>query len=124
MLPNHPALYRVGVDDASSLPPLDYAAASLASWDDILEGLSAAVTSAAASAGCPRATASRHTAAAAATAASKKKRAGELAAMQRGVMHFMNQPHPLTMLSDYQAYGPQGCISRFHNPGAWALHVR
>ncbi|MEW5302259.1 MAG: hypothetical protein WDW36_005061 [Sanguina aurantia] len=38
-----------------------------------------------------------------------------------GTMHdtlsaFMNSPHPLKTLADYASYGPNGVISRFHNP--------
>lgn len=29
---------------------------------------------------------------------------------------FMNFPHPLTTLTEYGAYGPNGTISRYHNP--------
>ncbi|KXZ51423.1 hypothetical protein GPECTOR_12g385 [Gonium pectorale] len=103
MLPNHPALYRVGLHDEHALPLMDHAAASLASWDELLmEGLQAMSAIAGA---CRRF-----------NAAAQAKRAAKLASMQRTVLDFMNQPHPLTTLGDYQAYGPNGCISRFHNP--------
>lgn len=84
------------------MPSLDLAAASLASWDELLGAGWAAM----ASGGCRRN-----------RAAAAARRTAKLEGMQQSVMEFMNQPHPLAMLSDYQAYGPTGCISRFHNPG-------
>ncbi|GLC38539.1 hypothetical protein PLESTB_001737200 [Pleodorina starrii] len=99
MLPNHPALYRVGLHE-ELLPSIDYAAASITSWDELLAGGWSAMAS-----GCRRT-----------RAATAARRAAKLAGMQKSVMQFMNQPHPLTTLSDYQAYGPHGFVSRFHNP--------
>lgn len=101
MLPNHPALYRVGVPD-QAVNTWDPTAASLASWDELIVGLSAMAAS------CQRS-----------TAAAATRRAAKLESMQKSMLQFMNQPHPLTILSDYQAYGPQGYVSRFHNPGTW-----
>ncbi|GLI64249.1 hypothetical protein VaNZ11_007448 [Volvox africanus] len=106
MLPNHPALYRVGLHD-DLFPSMDSAAATMASWDELFGGLSAMAN------GCRR-----HQAAAAA------RRAAKLESMQTSVMQFMNQPHPLTTLSDYQAYGPNGFISRFHNPDNYTRALR
>lgn len=36
--------------------------------------------------------------------------------MAEALLLFMNDPHPLTMLSAYGSYGTNGAISRFHNP--------
>lgn len=41
-------------------------------------------------------------------------------ALRSSLAAFMNQPHPLTTLSDYGAYGDKGAISRFHNPNHYA----
>ncbi|EFJ51765.1 hypothetical protein VOLCADRAFT_87268 [Volvox carteri f. nagariensis] len=107
MLPNHAALYRVGLHE-ELVPSVDYAAASMTSWDELLVvGLSAMAS------GCRR-----HRAATAA------RRAAKLERMQESVMQFMNQPHPLTTLSDYQAYGPHGFVSRFHNPDNYTRALR
>lgn len=32
------------------------------------------------------------------------------------ILAFMNSPHPLETLGEWRAYGPDGSISRFHNP--------
>ncbi|PNH07557.1 hypothetical protein TSOC_005973, partial [Tetrabaena socialis] len=109
MLPNYPALYRVGLHE-SALPIFDHAAASMASWDELLDGSVFAAAMSAMADGC------RQLGGAAAASASAAQRAEKLAGLQQSVLHFMNQPHPLATLSDYQAYGPNGCISRFHNP--------
>lgn len=37
-------------------------------------------------------------------------------ALRTALLQFMNFPHPLSMLSDYNSYGPNGSISRYHNP--------
>lgn len=113
MLPNYPALYRVGVDEDVLFPLLDHAAASLASWDELLDGTAFAAAMSAVTGGCRKQ-----------FQAASDKRAARLAGMQHSVMHFMNQPHPLTTLSDYQAYGPNGCISRFHNPDNYTQALR
>lgn len=36
--------------------------------------------------------------------------------LDAAILSFMNYPHPLQSLSSYDSYGPQGAISRFHNP--------
>ncbi len=113
MLPNYPALYRVGVDEDVLFPLLDHAAASLASWDELLDGTAFAAAMSAVTGGCKKQ-----------FQVAADKRTARLAGMQQSVMHFMNQPHPLTTLSDYQAYGPNGCISRFHNPDNYTQALR
>ncbi|GFR45559.1 hypothetical protein Agub_g6953 [Astrephomene gubernaculifera] len=106
MLPNRPALYRVGIHEDAPLSVLDHEASSFATWDDIFEGFSTV--------------ASRNRRGGArgggASAAADAKRAAQVASMQSSMVQFMNQPHPLATLSEYGAYGPNGCISRFHNP--------
>ncbi len=134
MLPNHPALYRVGLPEEfeGRMPMLDYAAASLASWDELMDGtaFAAAMTAAghALLQGCPMppggASAgggaslwgSMQAALCSSQQRAEESRLGKLADLQKDVLQFMNHPHPLATLSDYQAYGPNGCISRFHNP--------
>lgn len=37
-------------------------------------------------------------------------------ALADAVALFMNNPHPLSTLSDPASYGASGAISRFHNP--------
>ncbi|GIL78732.1 hypothetical protein Vretimale_371 [Volvox reticuliferus] len=106
MLPNHPGLYRVGLHE-NLFPSMDYAAATMASWDELLGGWSAMAN------GCRRN-----------QAAAAARRAAKLESMQTSVMQFMNQPHPLAILSDYQAYGPHGLISRFHNPDNYTHALR
>jgi len=36
--------------------------------------------------------------------------------LRDAIITFMNFPHPLATLSEYGAYGPNGSISRYHNP--------
>ncbi len=36
--------------------------------------------------------------------------------LRMALLQFMNHPHPLQTLSAYESYGPNGAISRFHNP--------
>lgn len=111
MLPNLPALYRVGLPDEASASPaggmLDYAAASLASWDELLDGTAfAAAMQKAQEAlhwGCGR---------------REQARLAKMAEMQANVLQFMNHPHPLTILSEYQVTAgasvgvsvPLGCL--------------
>ena len=38
------------------------------------------------------------------------------ASLREAVMDLMNYPHPLDILGDPGAYGPEGAISRYHNP--------
>lgn len=136
MLPNHPALYRVGLPDEleGRMPMLDYAAASMASWDELLDGTAFAAAMTAASnallQGCAMPAAagggagangaslwgSMQQALCSSAQRAEESRLGKLAGLQKDVLQFMNHPHPLATLSDYQAYGPNGCISRFHNP--------
>ena len=40
----------------------------------------------------------------------------EAVTLQAALLQFMNYPHPLQTLSMYESYGPNGAISRFHNP--------
>lgn len=40
--------------------------------------------------------------------------------LEDAVWLFMNDPHPLTTLSDPKAYGARGSISRHHNPDNYA----
>lgn len=35
---------------------------------------------------------------------------------REAALEFMNVPHPLDILADAGAYGPDGAISRYHNP--------
>jgi len=44
--------------------------------------------------------------------------------LKRAQLAFLNSPHPLNLLADPGAYGPEGSISRHHNPDnyARALH--
>ncbi|KAG1674230.1 hypothetical protein FOA52_013850 [Chlamydomonas sp. UWO 241] len=37
-------------------------------------------------------------------------------ALRPALLQFFNDPHPMTMLSLYASYGPNGAISRYHNP--------
>lgn len=41
---------------------------------------------------------------------------GAVQSSKEAVWHLMNNPHPLTTLSDPGAYGDAGSISRYHNP--------
>lgn len=36
--------------------------------------------------------------------------------LRSALLQFMNYPHPLQTLGSYESYGPNGAISRFHNP--------
>jgi len=38
------------------------------------------------------------------------------ASLREAVMDLMNYPHPLDTLGEPSAYGPDGAISRYHNP--------
>ena len=52
-----------------------------------------------------------------ATAALAETKKGQPAAsLREAVMEMMNYPHPLDTLSEPGAYGPEGAISRYHNP--------
>ncbi len=39
-----------------------------------------------------------------------------LCVLSQAVMAIMDNPHPLETLGDSGAYGPEGSISRYHNP--------
>lgn len=41
--------------------------------------------------------------------------------LQAALLQFMNNPHPLQSLSLYESYGPNGAISRFHNPNNYTV---
>ena len=53
---------------------------------------------------------------AAADASAAKPASAKTPTMRDALLQFMNHPHPLTMLADYNSYGPNGSISRYHNP--------
>jgi len=40
------------------------------------------------------------------------------------LLQFMNHPHPLQSLSAYESYGPNGAVSRFHNPNNYTIGLR
>ena len=42
--------------------------------------------------------------------------AGRLLDARAALSALLNSPHPLDILADVQAYGPQGTVSRYHNP--------
>ncbi|GAX80953.1 hypothetical protein CEUSTIGMA_g8388.t1 [Chlamydomonas eustigma] len=42
--------------------------------------------------------------------------ATQVNSLGEAMLQFMNYPHPLQTLSMYESYGPNGAISRFHNP--------
>ncbi|KAL3137117.1 hypothetical protein ABBQ32_006694 [Trebouxia sp. C0010 RCD-2024] len=44
------------------------------------------------------------------------KKGKPAASLREAVMDLMNHPHPLDTLGDPGAYGPDGAISRYHNP--------
>lgn len=44
------------------------------------------------------------------------KKGKAAASLREAVMDLMNYPHPLDTLGDPGAYGPDGAISRYHNP--------
>jgi hypothetical protein len=50
------------------------------------------------------------------TASASAPSAAGSASLRSALLQFMNHPHPLTTLSEYAAYGPNGSISRYHNP--------
>jgi hypothetical protein len=41
--------------------------------------------------------------------------------LRQAVQAFMDFPHPLTTLTEYGSYGPNGAISRYHNPRNYTL---
>ena len=45
------------------------------------------------------------------------------ASLREAVMDLMNYPHPLDTLGDPGAYGPDGAISRYHNPDHYCRAV-
>lgn len=51
-----------------------------------------------------------------AVAASAAKKGKPAASLREALMDLMNNPHPLDTLGDPSAYGPDGAISRYHNP--------
>ncbi len=79
---------------------------------------SARAKAAAASRRVRRRSASAEPADAAAAAAAPVARPTTL---KDAVAQFMNCPHPLTTLTEYGAYGPNGSISRYHNPRNYTL---
>ncbi len=55
-----------------------------------------------------------------ATAAKKGK---PPASLREALMDLMNNPHPLDTLGDPSAYGPDGAISRYHNPDHYCCAI-
>lgn len=48
----------------------------------------------------------------------------QAATPSEALLHFMDKPHPLTILADPAAYGHKGIISRYHNPDNYAMALR
>ena len=46
----------------------------------------------------------------------EKQKGKPAASLKEAVMDLMNYPHPLDTLGEPSAYGPDGAISRYHNP--------
>ena len=51
------------------------------------------------------------------------KKGKPAASVREAVMDLMNYPHPLDTLGDPGAYGPDGAISRYHNPDHYCRAV-
>lgn len=51
------------------------------------------------------------------------KKGKPAASLREAVMDLMNYPHPLDTLGDPGAYGPDGAISRYHNPDHYCRAV-
>ncbi len=45
------------------------------------------------------------------------------ASLTDAIMELLNNPHPLDTLSETAAYGPDGAISRYHNPDNYTRAV-